>query len=97
MRKQEIYFHKDQKECDFVIRKNNRIIQAIQVTTSLSDEQTKSREIDGLIEALEKYGLKEGTIITENEQSSLKVREFKIRILPIWKWLLDLENPRSNC
>lgn len=86
----EIYFHKDQKECDFVIRKNNQIIQAIQVTTTLSDEKTKEREIDGLIEAMNIYGLKEGLILTENEQSYLEIKKFKIKIIPIWKWLLDL-------
>ncbi|MBI5346194.1 MAG: ATP-binding protein [Chlamydiae bacterium] len=87
---QEIYFHKNRKECDFVIRKNNRVIKAIQVTLNLSDEKVKNREIDGLIEAMETYGLQEGFIITENEQSTLKVAKFQIKIIPIWKWLLDL-------
>ncbi|MBF8262343.1 MAG: hypothetical protein HW387_8 [Parachlamydiales bacterium] len=86
----EIYFHKDRNECDFIIRKNNRIIQAIQVATNLSDEKTKDREIEGLIEAMEAYDLKEGFIITENEQRSLELNGFKIKIIPIWKWLLDL-------
>ena len=88
--RQEIYFHKNQKECDFVIRKNNQIIQAIQVTLSLFDEKTKKREIDGLIEAMGAYNLKEGLIITENEQSTLEINGFKIIIIPIWKWLLAL-------
>jgi len=86
----EIYFHKEQKECDFVIRKHNQIIQAIQVTLNLSDENTKTREIDGLIEAMDNYGLQEGCIITETEQGFLEVQGFKIKIIPIWKWLLEL-------
>ena len=52
MQKKEIYFHKDKKECDFIIREGNQIIQAIQVTTTLSDEEVKNREINGLIEAM---------------------------------------------
>ena len=84
-----IYFHKNTKECDFIIRKNNQIIQAIQVTLNLSDKKVKNREIEGLIEAMKTYGLQEGFIITENEQSILKIEQFKIRIIPIWKWLLN--------
>ena len=85
----EIYFHKNTKECNFIIRKNNQIIQAIQVTLNLSDEKVKNREIEGLIEAMKTYGLQEGFIITENEQSILEIEQFKIRIIPIWKWLLN--------
>jgi hypothetical protein len=86
----EIYFHKNTKECDFIIRKNNQIIQAIQVSLNLSNEKVKNREIDGLIEAMKTYDLQEGFIITENEQSILEIEQFKIRIIPIWKWLLNL-------
>ena len=69
MQGQEIYFHKNRKECDFIIRKNNKIIQAIQVTLNLSDEKVRNREIDGLIDAMSTYDLQEGFIITENEES----------------------------
>jgi uncharacterized protein len=89
MKELEIYFHKNTKECDFIIRKNNQIIQAIQVTLNLSDKKVKNREIDGLIEAMKTYDLQEGFIITENEQSILEIEQFKIRIIPIWKWLLN--------
>lgn len=90
MNSQEVYFHKDQKECDFIIRKNNQIIQAIQVTTSLYDEKVKHREIEGLIEAMDAYNLQEGVILTENEQETLSIDKYKIKIIPIWKWLLNL-------
>lgn len=86
----EIYFHKNTKECDFIIRKNNQIIQAIQVTLNLSDKKIKNREIEGLVEAMKTYDLQEGFIITENEQSIIEIEQFKIRTIPIWKWLLNL-------
>lgn len=86
----EIYFHKDKQDCDFIIRKNNQITQAIQVTTALSSEKVKKRELEGLIEALDAYNLKEGIIITENDQGSLEVENFQIKIVSIWKWLLGL-------
>lgn len=90
MRGHEIYFHKDQKECDFIFRKENQIVQAIQVSTKLIHEEVKKREIEGLVEAMSVYGLKEGMIITENEQSLLEIDQYLIKIVPMWKWLLDL-------
>ena len=90
MQGKEIYFHKDRKECDFIIRKNNCIVQAIQVTTSLLDEKVKKRETEGLIEAMKSHNLQEGIILTENEQSAFTVENLQVKVIPIWKWLLDL-------
>jgi len=90
MQNKEIYFHKDKKECDFILREGNQIVQAIQVTTNLSDEEVKNREINGLVEAISSYNLQEGLILTENEQASMEVNGFLITIIPIWKWLLSL-------
>ncbi len=85
----EIYFHKEQKECDFIIREGNQIREAIQVTTHLSNEEVKKREINGLVEALRTYDLSEGLILTENEQDTIVHEGLKIKVLPIWKWLLS--------
>jgi predicted AAA+ superfamily ATPase len=85
----EIYFHKEQKECDFLIREGCQIVEAIQVAVHLSDEEVKKREIQGLIEAMSAYHLQEGLILTENEQATFQVEGFQIRVLPLWRWLLD--------
>jgi len=90
MQKKEIYFHKDKKECDFIIREGNQITQAIQVVTSLFDAEVKNREVNGLIEAIDVYGLQEGLILTENEHDTMEVKGVLIQIIPIWKWLLSL-------
>lgn len=90
MQGQEIYFHKERKECDFITRKNNKISQAIQVAVNLFDKKVKNREIEGLEEAMDSYQLTEGIIITENEQDELCINERRITIIPLWKWLLGL-------
>lgn len=90
MQTKEIYFHKDQKECDFILRNGNQITQAIQVTTSLMDETVKKREIEGLLEAMHTYQLREGLILTANEQDTIKIDGFTLLVIPIWKWLLEL-------
>jgi uncharacterized protein len=92
----EIYFHKEQKECDFVIREGYHIAQAIQVTVSLKNDKTKTREIEGLLEAMEMYDLSEGLIIAEEdeeEQINLEKngKHYLIHVVPCWKWLLETE------
>ncbi|MDR3624261.1 MAG: ATP-binding protein [Chlamydiales bacterium] len=90
MQKKEVYFHKDKKECDFILKEGNQIVQAIQVATNLSNEDIKNREISGLIEAMSTYNLQEGLILTESEQDKIEVDGFLITIIPIWKWLISL-------
>jgi predicted AAA+ superfamily ATPase len=89
MQTKEIYFHKEKKECDFILREGNQIVQAIQVTTGLSNQEIRDREIEGLSEAMIAYRLREGIILTENEQETIKMGELLIRVMPIWKWLLN--------
>lgn len=84
----ELYFHKDKRECDFLVREKNQITQAIQVAVSIKDEEVKKREVEGLLEALKVYHLKEGLILTENDQEEFQVEGFQVRVEPIWKWLL---------
>ncbi len=83
----EIFFHKQKKECDFILRKGNKIINAIQVTYSL--EKNKEREIDGLIEALKRYNLKEGLILTMHEETEFIKDNKKIHVKPVWKWMIE--------
>ncbi len=42
-----VFYYKtsDNLEIDFVVEKNNRILQLIQVTKSLKDEKTRKREL----------------------------------------------------
>jgi len=88
MRGEEIFFHKEQKECDFIIRKGNQVVQSIQVASHLADKKVRAREIEGLLEAMKAYHLTEGIIITENEEEEFEVEGFQVKIIPIWKWLL---------
>lgn len=84
-----IYFHRQQRECDFLIKEGLHITMAIQVCVQLNSDTTRQRELEGLIEALNMYNLKEGYIITENEETTEKIEHFTIHVIPIWKWLLN--------
>lgn len=85
----EIYYHKGKYECDFVIKLGLDIVQAIQVTENMDDEVTKKREFNGLFDAMDTYGLKEGLILTSDTEGEELVEGKKIMIKPIWKWLLE--------
>lgn len=84
----EVYYHKGQKECDFIVRFGAAIIMAIQVTVSMAQPKTREREIAGLIEAMELYSLKTGLIITEEAPEIINIDEKKIIVISLWQWLL---------
>jgi predicted AAA+ superfamily ATPase len=87
----DIYYHKENKECDFIVRKGVKTMQAIQVCTEIYDPSTKRREILGLTEAMDRFNLLDGLIITENEEytETIKIenKKYNISVEPIWKWL----------
>lgn len=80
----DIYYFKEEYECDFLVKEKGKIIQAIQVCTELNDEN-REREMSGLSEAIKKFGLKTGTIITLNQDDKLA----DLKIVPAWKFLLE--------
>ena len=85
----EIYYHNQKKECDFVIKEKSKIVEAIQVSWSIEAEPTYNREMAGLLDAVSTYGLKEGLILTESMEHEFEFENVKIRIKPVWKWLLE--------
>jgi len=84
----EIYYFRKNNECDFLIKEKNKIIKAVQVTKKL-DEENSRREINGLLEAMKEYNLKEGLILTDEEEQEKIIEGKKIKIIPVWKWLLE--------
>lgn len=89
-KQKEVFYFKDKKECDFIIKEKTKIIEAVQVTRTI-DRNNEKRELDGLLEAMEKFNLKNGLIITESQEEERKIKGRKIKVMPAWKWLLDLE------
>ena len=87
-RKNEVYYFAEKNECDFIIKDGAKISKAIQVCYDFNKEN-REREVKGLLEALKKFKLKEGFIITNDQEEEFKQEEKKIKIVPIWKWLLE--------
>lgn len=83
-----IFYFQDKRECDFVIKEDVKITKAIQVCYNLTEEN-KERELGGLSEAMEKFKLDTGIILTYNQEEDIKINDKKIIVKPIWKWLLE--------
>ncbi len=86
-RGRDIYYHRDLYECDFLTKEKDKITGAIQVTNELNEKNSK-RELNGLLEALDKHKLSNGLILTYYDEDTKFIDGKKVEILPIWKWLL---------
>lgn len=92
-RELEIYYYKTKNnlEVDFLVKEKTKPKELIQVCWSLKDPKTKAREIKALREAMEEMELKQGLILTENEEEIIKLKNKKIIVLSVWKWLLRVD------
>jgi len=87
-KQKDIFYFKEEKECDFVIRTGSKICEAYQVCYAL-DDFNRQREIGGLLEALKKFNLKKGIIITLDQEDEFLIEGKKVIVKPAWKWLLQ--------
>lgn len=90
MQNQEVNYWKNPKgeECDFIVREGLNTRKAIQVVYDIKDEKTKQREINGIVECIKEFDLKDGLIITKDYEAEEKIENRKITYLPLWRWLL---------
>ncbi|OIN97162.1 hypothetical protein AUJ66_04225 [Candidatus Desantisbacteria bacterium CG1_02_38_46] len=80
MKEKEIFFWKNKREVDFILKEKNNL-SAVNVCFSQTLPQ---REIDGLLEVKERLkNIKELILITKDIQKE----ENGIKFIPLWKWL----------
>jgi hypothetical protein len=86
----EFYYWKSKKgnEVDFLVRQQNKITDAIQVTYSLSPENLV-RETAGLDALNEQIGAVNKIILTYDEEQEIDTVGGRIKVMPVWKWLLE--------
>lgn len=82
----ETFYWKDarQREVDFLVKRDLKVTQLIQVCWELIQPETKNRETRSLRKAMKELGVQRGLVITENEE----MEEGAIKFVPLWKWLL---------
>jgi len=84
----EVYYHRENHECDFLEVSNKKVLRAIQVCQSVEQSSTRQREITGLHEALKTHKLQTGWIITGDEEETIGHDDCTIQVVPAWKFLL---------
>lgn len=87
-REKDIYFFKEKSECDFIVKHGCDITEAIQVTMTMSDNKARKRETRGLMDCCEKFGLRNGWIITLDSAEDFELNGIKVRVVPLYRWLV---------
>jgi hypothetical protein len=87
---QNIFYYqtRNKREVDFIIKEGIKIKELIQVAYQLNALETQKREIKSLIEAGQELKCSNLNIITWDTEKEEEVNGKKIRIIPLWRWLL---------
>ena len=71
-----------------MVRSNNQSIELIQVCYELNIDN-KDREINGLLEAMDFFELKEGIMVTFDQQEELLLNDKIIKVIPAHLFLFQ--------
>lgn len=85
----ELYFYNQNVEVDFYIPDQKWLVQA---SYNISDTQTFTREVNGLLKTAKFLKAEKLQIVTRNEERTVEQDGFIIEVIPIWKWMIMLEN-----
>jgi predicted AAA+ superfamily ATPase len=85
-RYRQIYYFKEKGECDFIVMKNGKPEEIIQVCWELND-LNQEREINGLKEAMTFFNVNQGILITYDQSDTLIYDNKKIDLIPIYNYL----------
>jgi len=77
------YFNENGKECDFVVCKNNKVEQLIQVCYAFNYEN-ETREVEGLMAALNYFEISSGVIVTYNQKDVIVKAGKRIDVIPVY-------------
>lgn len=91
MMEKDIYYYKTKNnlEIDFLINSKKEKKELIQVSWSISDKETRDREIKGLIAAMDELSIINGLILTDDEEGLITIGKKTITFKPASMWLLQ--------
>ena len=85
------YKTKNNKEIDFVLRGELKTESLIQVVYNVDKMGVKERESGALVTASDELKCNDLIVITWDYEKNEIIKGKKIKFIPLWKWLLDLE------
>ncbi|HOW32260.1 MAG TPA: ATP-binding protein [Bacteroidales bacterium] len=83
----ELYYFSGKYECDFLVKENLNIIEAIQVTYGLNSENF-NREMGGLTEAMQSFSIPKGTLIVFDTGGYPGKVPQGVSVIPAYEWLM---------
>lgn len=83
----EIYYDSNGYECDFILKKGEKVVDAIQVCWKI-DETNKEREVRGLLASMKKFNLKKGKIVNLDHKNVEKIDGLTVEYIPLLEFLL---------
>ncbi len=92
-RGKDVYYWKNKtgREVDILVKDGMKVHELIQVCWNFEDPKTKKRELKGLLSGCEEFKLKKGVLITEDIEKEETIDGIKIKYVPLWKWLLQID------
>ncbi|MFO7950297.1 MAG: ATP-binding protein [Candidatus Fermentibacteraceae bacterium] len=85
----ESWYYRDQRGCDFVYEDGRGGYRCLQVCWHLQREN-RERELGGIGEAMEFFGLDSGTLVTYDQEGGETIDGGRtVRIVPFWRWAME--------
>jgi predicted AAA+ superfamily ATPase len=83
-----LYYWAGKQETDFAYEAEDGI-RLVNVCYDLSNAETKTRELNCLLEAMQQHKTNNATLITMEMEELVSIDNKRINIIPLWKWLID--------
>ena len=80
------YRSRNDKEVDFVLRKETRVERLVQVCYDLSSPKTEKREVDSIVECAGELKCSNLTIVAKEDERTIEKDGYSINVLPISKF-----------
>lgn len=77
------YRSRNDKEVDFVLRKEAHIERLVQVCYDMSNPKTEKREVDSIVECAGELKCSNLVIVTNNDKRTIEKDGYKIDVVPI--------------
>jgi uncharacterized protein len=85
---EEVYYWKSKYEVDFCIRQKEQI-DMISVIYSVDNKQLFKKKVAGLYEGMDFFNTKKAILINDEADQKIQKEDKEIRIVPLWKWLME--------
>jgi len=82
-----LFYFRNHYEIDFILE-NKKEIKPIKVKNK---EKPQPNDFKNLFLFMKKYKLKEGLLLCQDYEGEKKNKNFTIKIMPLWKWLMEYD------